>query len=196
MKLIPSALPIEADRKPLLDAIAAEIIERIKIQGLARLHFICTHNSRRSQLAQAWAAAAAHQYGLPVVCYSGGVEVTACHERTVAALQRAGFDIASDGAMPNPRYRLSAQGEVLAVLYSKLYDDPQNPAEGFLALMTCSEADENCPFIPGAVRRMPLRYEDPKHADGTEGETAAYDRCSRLIASEIAYIFHKVNLHV
>ena len=196
MQLVHTALPIEAARQPLLDAIATETGNLIRERGLARLHFICTHNSRRSQFAQAWAAAAARYFGLPIACFSGGVEVTACNERTVAALQRAGFEVASDGAAPNPHYQLSADGETLATLYSKRYDDAENPDTGFLALMTCSDADEHCPFIPGAVQRMPLRYEDPKGSDGTEGEAAAYDHCSLLIATEIAYIFNAVKLRV
>ncbi|MBW2160612.1 MAG: hypothetical protein JRH14_11750 [Deltaproteobacteria bacterium] len=38
--------------------------------------------------------------------------------------------------------------------FSKTYDDPGNPAEGFVAVMTCSEADEACPVVSGAALRF------------------------------------------
>ena len=38
------------------------------------------------------------------------------------------------------------------------HNDPSNLPSGFAAVMTCFEADENCPFIPGAERRIPLWY--------------------------------------
>src|SRR5262245_6983975 len=60
----------------------------------ARLLFVCTHNSRRSQLGQVWAAAAAEYYGVPnVSTYSGGTESTAFNPRAVAALNRAGVEV-------------------------------------------------------------------------------------------------------
>ena len=31
--------------------------------------------------------------------------------------------------------------------------------------MVCDHADQNCPFIPGATARIPLRYKDPKEFD-------------------------------
>ena len=71
-----------------------------------RVLFVCTHNSRRSQFAHVWAEVFAHHYGLDWVrCYSGGTEVTACDERTVAALRRAGFQVSASGAAPNPIYQ-------------------------------------------------------------------------------------------
>jgi hypothetical protein len=53
--------------------------------------------------------------------------------------------------------------------------------------MTCSQADENCPFIPGAALRLLLTYEDPKEADDTPEETARYDEWVRQIGREIFY---------
>jgi arsenate reductase (thioredoxin) len=60
--------------------------------------------------------------------------------------------------------------------------------------MTCSHADENCPFIPGAEARIPVRYEDPKAFDDTTEEAAQYDARSRQIASEMFFVFSRVTI--
>ena len=62
----------------------------------------------------------------------------------------------------------------------------------FAAIMTCSHADENCPFIPGTEKRIPVRYEDPKSFDDTREESVMYDQRSMQIASEMFYVFSKV----
>jgi len=60
--------------------------------------------------------------------------------------------------------------------------------------MTCSHADENCPFIPGAEARIPVRYEDPKAFDDTPEEAAQYDARSKQIASEMFYVFSRIGV--
>jgi arsenate reductase (thioredoxin) len=58
--------------------------------------------------------------------------------------------------------------------------------------MTCSHADENCPFIPGAEKRIAVRYEDPKAFDDTPEEAHRYDERSLQVASEMFYVFSKI----
>ncbi|MEM8681698.1 MAG: protein-tyrosine-phosphatase, partial [Planctomycetota bacterium] len=69
---------ISPERKQQLQALGA-FVETQRAQGApARFTFVCTHNSRRSHLAQIWAAVAAAHYGLDnVETFSGGTEVTA-----------------------------------------------------------------------------------------------------------------------
>jgi arsenate reductase len=62
------------------------------------------------------------------------------------------------------------------------------PDRDFAALMTCSEADAGCPFIPGAAFRLPLTYADPKEADGTDHEVERYDERVREIGGEVFYL--------
>ena len=59
--------------------------------------------------------------------------------------------------------------------------------------MTCSDADENCPFIPGAEMRLPLTYEDPKEADDKPEERAVYDERVRQIGREIFYAMQLIS---
>jgi arsenate reductase (thioredoxin) len=190
------ALPVDdisQDRKELLQLLI-DYVQGKKNEGVVpRLNFICTHNSRRSQLSQVWAKTAADYYGIEIKAFSGGVEVTAFNERAVAAIQRAGFKIAKKANGSNPFYFVFNEeaGDPITT-FSKVYDDPANPHAGFAAVMTCSHADENCPFIPGADARLPIRYEDPKVFDDTSEEAARYDERSRQIAAEMCYVFSEI----
>lgn len=182
-----SSLPDE--RKALLEPLVAYIKAKLEQGKPVNLNFICTHNSRRSQFTQVWAQVAAYYYGIEIHAYSGGVEVTACNERTIASLKRAGFQISAEGA-ENPKYQVSYTSEKSPlVLFSKLYDDSINPTSEFAAVMTCDHADANCPFIPGTEARVPLLYEDPKAFDDTELEAEKYDERSLQIATELFYVF-------
>jgi arsenate reductase len=159
------------------------------------LNFICTHNSRRSQLCQIWAKTIAAYYGIPANCYSGGVEVTAFNSRAVDSLRRSGFEISSSDDRDNPHYYVAyAEASEPLLAFSKRFDDPVNQATHFAAVMTCDHADENCPFIPGAEQRISLRYEDPKVHDGTALEAVKYDERSQQIASELVYIFGQIKV--
>ena len=77
-------------------------------------------------------------------------------------------------------------------MFSKLYDDASNPDADFAAVMTCSEADKNCPYIPGAESRIQLLYDDPKEFDGTAEETEKYDERASQIAAELFYFFAQI----
>jgi arsenate reductase len=183
------ALAISEERKKILQVLIEYIQTKRKKQEPIRLNFICTHNSRRSQFAQIWAQTAADIYGIPAQCYSGGVEVTAFNERAVASIERFGFKVAKRGHS-NPIYFLyHTQDAQPIIAFSKVFDDETSAKKGFAAIMTCSHADENCPFIPGAEARIPVRYDDPKAFDDTEQESDKYDERSMQIASEMFYVF-------
>jgi arsenate reductase (thioredoxin) len=176
-----------------LEALAKWIVEQHSKGERAQLNFICTHNSRRSQFAQAWCRFVQDYLGLDIAdSYSGGTEETACNERTIAALKRSGFSVKAEGD-ENPVYTLSDEELPSRLqLWSKVFDDASNPSETFAAVMTCDHADQNCPFIPGAAIRVSLTYTDPKYADGTAAEENAYDKTCRMIATDMLRLFKQV----
>lgn len=165
--------------------------EKVDQQQPISLEFVCTHNSRRSQFAQVWAQVAADYFGITINSFSGGIEVTACNERTVASLMRFGFAIHKEGD-DNPKYMVNWGTGQLLTLFSKLVEDDSNPTENFAAIMTCSHADENCPVVLGAEKRIALTYEDPGSADDTEDESQVYDKRSEEIASDLFYVFSQI----
>lgn len=184
---------ISESRKNELEVLTQFIQEKKDKNLPVLLNFICTHNSRRSQFSQVWGQVASSYFGISAQSYSGGVEETAFNERAVASLERFGFKITREGE-GNPKYfvQWDVNSEPL-VMFSKMYDDSINPSSGFAAIMTCSHADENCPFVAGCEKRIPIRYEDPKNFDDTPLESALYDYRSFEIATELFYIFYKVN---
>ena len=192
-RLVGSFDAIPTQRKELLGQFANMIRERLDAKQALHLNFICTHNSRRSHISQIWAQAAAYYYDVQgVVCFSGGTEATAFNPRAVRAIQSAGFDVSQVMGGGNPVYevRFAETAKPLAA-FSKKYDDPFN-ATPFVAVMTCSHADENCPVVLGASARIALTYDDPKEFDGTPQEAAKYDERVAEIGRELLYVFSLV----
>ncbi len=193
---------ISEERKKNLNKIARFIKEKYRKGETVNLTFICTHNSRRSQFGQVWAKIAAGYYGFDlekVQTYSGGTEATACNPRTVSALQRAGIKVEitklSESATTanNPRYEVRfAEKTTSMILFSKKYNDEQNPQKNYGAILVCSQADEACPVVFGADTRIYHGYEDPKKSDGTAEESQMYDATCRLIARELFFVFAQI----
>ena len=182
-------IPIPDNRKVILDKFKDYIQNKLEIGETPRLNFICTHNSRRSQFSQIWAQTAAAFFAIDVECFSGGVELTAFNERAVASILRCGFKVEKEGEI-NPKYSVYFDTKSKPIVaFSKLFDNTPSP---FAAVMTCAHADENCPFIPAAECRIPVRYDDPKAFDDTALEAEKYDERSIQIASEMFYVFRNL----
>jgi arsenate reductase len=184
---------ISPERKKQLQQLSNYICGKVDSDQLAKLNFICTHNSRRSHLAQIWTSVAAQYYKIEgIETYSGGTETTAFNPRAVTALKRAGFEIENPGG-ENPKYNVKFDKDADALIcFSKTFDDDINPKKEFAAIMTCSDANENCPFVPGAEFRTPITYVDPKEADGTDREAETYDERCAQIGREMFYMMSKV----
>lgn len=185
---------IEQERKNELTDLAMYILEDLNSDEQCHIIFICTRNSRRSHMSQLWAQTAAYYNGIRnVKCYSGGTGATAFNPRSVRALKKAGFEIEKKDSSTNPVYLVKyAKDEELVKGFSKKFSHESNPQEGFIAVMTCSDADESCPLVPGANERIAIPYEDPKIADDTPQEVEKYDERCRQIAREMFYLFSVV----
>lgn len=186
---------IDQPRISKLDSICDYIFKAKEKYGKAKLLLVCTHNSRRSHISQMLLQTASIFYGVDeIYTFSGGVEVTAANERAIEAMERAGFITSvTQKNTENPMYLVKqGSGYTTNVLYSKRYDDRQNPRENFIAIMVCSDADKSCPVVPGADDRISLPYKDPRYSDGTPSEELTYDKTTRLIAREMFYIMRQV----
>jgi hypothetical protein len=185
---------VSAERRVVLDEIAADIVAQLEAGKAAQLTFICTHNSRRSHMSQIWAQTAAYYFGLDKIhAFSGGTQATACNCRTVAALRRVGFAIEDATTGDNPLYLVRYANDRPPIrAYSKLYNADANPKRDFIALMTCSVADKTCPVVQGAISRYAIHYADPRLCDDTPTETTAYNERCREIAREMFYIMSEV----
>lgn len=176
--------------QPLIDFVAHKKSENKEI----RINFICTHNSRRSHLGQIWAQTMAAFFKVNnVVTYSGGTETTAMFPKVGETLLKQGFVIHKLSETNNPVYAINFDKNSHPIIaFSKKYNDDFNPKSEFAAIMTCSHADGNCPFIAGAEKRIPITYDDPKLFDKTDQQNAKYEERSLQIATEMKYIFANV----
>ncbi|MFV8339504.1 low molecular weight phosphatase family protein [Flavobacterium sp. LB3P21] len=176
--------------QPLIDFIQSKVSSNQEV----RLNLICTHNSRRSHLAQVWSQTAAAHYNINnVFCYSGGTEATAMFPMAAKTLIKQGFQIKTIAEGSNPIYTIKYSGNEHPIIgFSKTYDDDFNPKGEFVAIMTCSQADGGCPFIAGAEKRIPITFEDPKAFDNTPEQPEKYQERSFQIATEMFYVFSQI----
>ncbi|SFH12040.1 low molecular weight phosphatase family protein [Pedobacter insulae] len=186
---------VSDERKAALQPLIDFVQEKITNMQEVNINFICTHNSRRSHLSQAWAQAAAAYYGInSIFCYSGGTEATALFPVVAETLKQSGFNIQAISEGNNPVYAIKYSDNQHPVIgFSKTYDDKFNPTSEFAAVMTCSQADGGCPFIAGAEKRIPITFDDPKSFDNTPQQAEKYQERSRQIATEMCYVFSQIN---
>ena len=107
-----------------------------------RILFLCTHNSCRSQMAEALAN---HFLGKNYHAFSAGTEATRVNPLVIRVLAELGIDTSA--------------------LYSKTID--AFAGQSFDHVVTlCGDANEKCPLFFGGVQRGHRGFEDPSRLDG------------------------------
>lgn len=114
-----------------------------------RVLFLCTHNSARSQIAE---AALRQMGGADFAVFSAGTEVTRVHPLALRVLEEA--HVSTDG------------------LYSKSLHDFIGESFDFV-ITVCDQANESCPIFPGDPERIHWSIPDPSAVEGTEEEHLA-----------------------
>ena len=185
---------LSEERKKVLQPLIHYIQNKVDLRKEVYLNFICTHNSRRSHLSQIWAQTMARHFRISkVFCYSGGTEATAMYPAVKDTLDKKGYKIITLVEGENPVYAVRyAHGTHPIICFSKVYDHGFNPQADFAAVMVCSDAEENCPFIANAEKRLSVTYDDPKVFDNTPEKESKYEERSRQIASEMLYVFASI----
>jgi arsenate reductase (thioredoxin) len=131
-------------------------IERRSILGeKKRILFLCTHNSARSQMAEGLLR---HLAGDRFEAMSAGTEATRVRPLAVRAMDEIGVDISGQESKRLERYLKEPFEYVITV---------------------CDDANEACPFFPGAQSRLHWSFEDPSRAEGSEEERLAVFRSVR-----------------
>lgn len=184
---------ISDEHKRRLNELSQYIRSGIAENKEIKLVFICTHNSRRSHFGQIAAAISAQYYHVEnISVYSGGTEVSAFHPNAIQALISEGFEITNASDSVNPVYHVRFGENTFTSCFSKLYTHEVNPTNNFAAILTCADADENCPQVYGAEIRMALPYDDPKKSDRSAAEAQTYKDRFKEITREILYLFSQV----
>jgi arsenate reductase (thioredoxin) len=127
-----------------------------------RVLFICTHNSARSQMAEALL----RQYGGERFgAFSAGTQATAVRPEAMVVMQELGIDISGQFSKTLDRY----------------LDEPFE-----WVITVCDTAREACPVFPGAEQTAHWGFDDPSEATGTEEERlAVYRRVRDEIAGRV-----------
>ena len=118
--------------------------------GNIRVLFLCTGNSARSQMAEAFLRSYA---GDKFEAYSAGLEPTGINPFTKRVMDEIGIDISDQKSKSLMEYA------------GKLHF-------GYL-ITVCDRADRKCPIFPGMGVRMHWPFEDPAAFQGTEAEKLA-----------------------
>ena len=181
---------ISPERKAVLNSLGCYIQQKIDTQKSINLLFVCTHNSRRSHFGQIWATVAATFFDIQnISTFSGGTESTRFNENAIAALMSLGFEISSDIEIENSIFTVRFSENQAVSCFSKRYDNTANPTTDFVVIMTCSDAEQNCPLIFGADERFGICYDDPKIFDQSLLQQEKYLELSEQIALEMLFVF-------
>ena len=116
----------------------------------AKVLFLCTGNSARSQMAEALLRKYA---GDRFEAYSAGLEPKGVNPHTVRVLDDIGIDTS--------QHRSKSLREYLGRVNF-----------GYL-ITVCSDAEQNCPIFPGVSVRLHWPFEDPAKFEGTHEEKLA-----------------------
>lgn len=114
-----------------------------------KLLFLCTGNSCRSQMAEGWARSI---LGDAWEVSSAGLHAKGVDPQAVAAMAEAGVDISNQTSKGLEAVAAFAPDWVVTV---------------------CGHADENCPVLPGATRKLHAPFDDPPRlAEGLQSDQA------------------------
>ncbi|GAB4208304.1 MAG: hypothetical protein Fur0023_19770 [Bacteroidia bacterium] len=185
----------DKNRLEKLDALKKYVREKIQKDEEVHLIFVCVQNSRRSHLSQVLAADVIDAHGLShkIKTYSGGVEVTRIHPSTIECLKKMGYEIVQQTEGDNPVFELWINKNHPPIqLYSKNFEDITPHLPSFAAVMVCSEAETNCPYVPGAEKKFLLPYNDPKIYDDTNTAVDEYLKLAMQIREEMEYVFSNI----
>lgn len=184
---------IPKKRKETLNELANFIKVYQKDKSVLNLIFVCTHNSRRSQLAQCFLNLAFSHYDVhDFTVDSAGTEVTETNPTIINALLDLGLAIKTNKNGPNPKYQIEAIPH--QYYYSKKIDDKIVEEKSMVAIMVCDDADKNCPILPNHVHRFSLTYQDPKVYDNTPQELEMYVKKALEIGSEMLYLSQQLTI--
>lgn len=187
-----SKIPME--RRYVLEEIANYLIGSNQLEGRSTLLIIGSNNATRSILAESWAQAAAHYYGITnVKICSGGINATRISTFAILVLEKAGFIIYKTDDSQNPTYEIKYTYNVPPVLLkSKKYNEKSNPVSQYGSVIVCPNADVNLPVLKGSNFRTSLYYFDPSAYDVAEDALDQYLARSKEIATEMFYIFYRL----
>jgi arsenate reductase len=121
-----------------------------------RVLFVCTHNSARSQIAEALLR---HYGGADFEAVSAGTEATSVRPEAVAVLAEVGVDWSG------------ARSKTITEFLDQQFD---------YVVTVCDRARATCPVFPGSANSLHWSLDDPSEVEGTPEERLAAFRRTLL----------------
>jgi len=110
-----------------------------------KILYLCTGNSARSQMAEAFTRSMLPE-NAPIEVYSAGTHPTVIHPETIEVMKEAGLDLSACKAKP-----------VTAVPFDSID----------LVVTLCDDARRGCPTPPSGARRLHWGLKDPAAFPGS-----------------------------
>ena len=127
-----------------------------------RVLFVCTHNSARSQLAEALLT---RYGGTDFEVRSAGTEATRVNPLAIRVLAEVGIDWSG------------ARSKVITDFLDQRFD---------YVITVCDRARETCPVFPGSTNTLHWGLDDPSEVEGTdEQKLAAFRRTEQEVAGRL-----------
>jgi thioredoxin type arsenate reductase len=145
-------------------------LANLAVQGRLRMLFVCTHNSARSQMAEALMRRAA---GEAVEVYSAGSRPSAVHPLAVKVMAARGIDISHH--------------------HSKHIEEFTDQTFDYL-ITVCDRAREVCPVFPDEPVTIHWSLPDPAEMGDTQQERyLAFQRTADQLTTRIQYLLNLIN---
>jgi len=130
-------------------------------ESMHRILFLCTGNSCRSQMAEAWCR---HYRSNRYEPYSAGIERHGLNPMAVRAMADVGIDMSDQTS------------KTLEELADVDFD---------VVITVCDHASESCPVFPGAVRVIHRSFDDPPKLAARAASEAEALACYARVRDEI-----------
>jgi arsenate reductase (thioredoxin) len=147
-----------------------DIHQHCKNRPVKKILVLCTGNSCRSQIAEAYLR---HFAGNKAQVYSAGVETHGVNPRTIATMKEDGIDIS--------HHTSNNINEYLGIDFD-------------FVITVCDNAKERCPFFPTKAKKFHQNFPDPSKTIGTEEEIMQQFRQVRQIIKTYSQQFVTDNL--
>jgi len=168
-------------RKKRLENIASVVNENLnKTRSIV---FLCTHNSRRSQLCEVWGKVFAKIYRKKINISSAGTFKTEVHNQVYESIIKCGLVVNDKKEIFFDKKKFKLNSKTIDSITMK----------NFIAVMTCSDAEKSCPRDPRSIRNIKMFFDDPKIYDETNKVSREYLKTTTYIAEELNYIFKNIN---
>ena len=133
--------------------------------SVLKILFLCTGNSCRSQMAEAWTK---KLKGGQIQAFSAGVEIHGLNPYAVQVMAEAGVDISE--------YRSKHVDEFAGMAFDAV-------------ITVCDNARESCPYFPGSVKKVHIGFDDPPALAQAVAEKGGNEQdklnCYRKVRDEI-----------